>query len=65
MARRATTAKSDTDTHDEVTGQVPSAPPPVAPFPVAWGHPDAVYCADCGRTAIGRMKHGPHTEKKK
>jgi len=64
MARRRTTA-ADTTAHDTVTGQPPSAPGAPSPVnPGAFGHPDAVYCPDCGRTAIGRMAHGPHEKKK-
>ena len=64
MARRATTAKElDTDPHG--TGKPAPDAVPVAPYPGSLpGHPDAAYCPDCGRIAVGRMIHGPHTKGK-
>jgi hypothetical protein len=69
MARRARTAEAaDTDPHG--TGK--PIPPegattvPQAPYPGIYpGHPDATYCPDCGRIALGDMVHGDHAKGKK
>jgi hypothetical protein len=69
MARRAARSTQAADTDPHGTGK-PAIPPegattvPQSPW-MAWGHPDAVYCPDCGRTAIGRMVHGEHAKGQK
>jgi hypothetical protein len=65
-SKKATQA-ADTDPHGAGKPDIPAegdTTVPVGPFPGSFGHPDAVYCPECGRTAIGRMIHGPHEAKK-
>lgn len=67
MARRSAAKAADTDPHG--TEKIPAegaTTVPQAPYPGIYpGHPDATYCPDCGRVAIGDLVHGPHEKAKK
>jgi len=62
-----TTKKADkVETEPQGTGKPVETAKPVAPYPGSLpGHPDATYCPDCGRIAVGDLVHGPHEKAKK